>query len=460
MKNRNLLILAIIVVVLGAYVLFYERHQMTTEEKAERTDMIFPDLDRDRVVAVDIRNSHGEFRIEKRGDDWRLVSPIDFPADSTAVGSMLSSVVNLKEQRRLEAGEVEPAAYGLDRPELSVTLTTEDDFIVELLVGDKTPLGSNRAIQISGDAGIILCSEFFVDDIDKELADWRSRDLVDVAVTDVASVQVVAGSDRIHAVRQGDSWRLLEPLEDVADQDHMRNLLQDLNNIRIEEFLDGAPDQVALGLDAPSYRITIVRSDGANPVRLDFGAINEENGSTRVACRRGEDEYFWVSDAAAIRLAKAPVRWRSATVHHFDTWDAEALTISTGDATVTLERSEGLWRSPDGGELDYTAVQDRLRALADLEAIEYDLVDPITEEMGMVELAFKGDSAAEEADPVRVSYVFHRPLTEDGDAIAVVSTRGSVMSVDSEKVAEILADPELLRKQEPEPEPEMDEPTD
>jgi len=332
---------------------------------------------------------------------------------------------------------VEPAAYGLDRPELSVTLTTEDDFIVELLVGDKTPLGSNRAIQISGDAGIILCSEFFVDDIDKELADWRSRDLVDVAVTDVASVQVVAGSDRIHAVRQGDSWRLLEPLEDVADQDHMRNLLQDLNNIRIEEFLDGAPDQVALGLDAPSYRITIVRSDGANPVRLDFGAINEENGSTRVACRRGEDEYFWVS-----------------------AWDAEALTISTGDATVTLERSEGLWRSPDGGELDYTAVQDRLRALADLEAIEYDLVDPITEEMGMVELAFKGDSAAEEADPVRVSYVFHRPLTEDGDAIAVVSTRGSVMSVDSEKVAEILADPELLRKQEPEPEPEIDEPTD
>jgi hypothetical protein len=457
MKSRNLVFLAIIVVILGAYVLFYERHQMTTEEQAEQTDMVFPGLDRDRVVAVDIRNTHGEFRIEKRGDDWRLVTPIDFPADSTAVGSMLSSVVNLKEQRRLEAGEVEPAAYGLDRPELSVKLTTEDDRIVELLVGDKTPLGSNRAIQVSGDAGIILCSEFFVADIDKELADWRSRDLVDVAATDVASLQVVAGGDRIHAIRQGDAWRLLEPLEDVADTDHMRNLVQDLNNVRIEEFLDGAADQVELGLDAPSYRITIVRSDGADPVRLDFGAINEEGGSTRVACRRDDNEYFWVSDAAATRLAKAPVRWRSAKVYSFNTWDAEALTISAGGSTMTLERSEGLWRLTDGGELDHTAVQDRLTALADLEALEYDLVDPGTEEMGRVGLAIKGGAGSEEAEQVRIEYVFHRPFTDGGDAVAVVSNRGSVMSVDSAKVAEILADPELLRKQEPEP--ELDEPT-
>ena len=455
MKSRNLIILAIIVAVLGAYVLLYERHQLTTEEVAERSGKVFPDLDRDQVVAVDILNAHGEFRIEKRGDGWRLVSPIDFPAEETAVGSLLSSVSNLEEQRRLEAGEVEPSAYGLDQPEVTVTLRTDDGQAFGLRVGNKTPLGSNRAIQLVNDAGIILTSEWFVNDIDKGLDDWRSRELVDVTAGDVASIQVTTAQDRIHAVRDGDLWRLLEPLEDLADQEHLRSLVSDINGIRIEEFVDDAVDPAELGLDAPEYRVTFVRSDGADPIRLDFGSTIEEESGNRVACRRGDDEYFWVSDGAATRLAKAPVRWRSTKAHSFDTWDAEALTITTPESEVTIGRKDGLWTLDDGGELDYTAVQDRLRALADLEAIEFDLMGPLTERMGTVELALKSDSVDGQGGPAPVTYAFYRPLAEGGDAIATVSNRATVMSVDSEKVAEILADPGSLRKPEPLPAPEQ-----
>jgi len=457
MKNRNLIILALVVVALGAYVFFYERHQLTTEEQAERSEKVFPDLERDRVTAVDVRNAHGEFRMEKQGDDWQLVKPIDFPADSSSVGSVLSSVVNLKEERRLQPGEVDPAAYGLDAPESSVTLTTDDGGVFELRVGKETPLGSNRAVQISGFDGILLSPGWFAKDIDKDLDGWRSRDLVDVTESKVASLEVTTADDRIHAVRDGDLWRLLEPLEDEADPDQIRNLISDLNGLRIKEFLDDAPDPSELGLDPPSYRVTIVRSEGADPVRLDFGATRKQDDATEVACRRGTDEYFWVTDGAATRLAKAPVRWRSIKVHDFQTWDAEELTISTPSSTVTLTRDDSLWRLPDGGELDYTGIQDRLRELAGLEAIEFDLMAPVTEKMGGVELALKPASSDDDAEPKRVSYAFYRPLTEGGDAIATVSTRKTVMSVDPEKVAQILEDPESLRKPEPTPTPAPEE---
>jgi hypothetical protein len=360
MKTRNLIVLAAVVLAVGAYILFYERHQPTTEEARERADKVFPALERDAVEWLQIRNSHGDFRITREGDGWRLTEPIDFPASTSTVNSLLSSLVNLREERRLDVTEVEPASYGLDEPELRVSMGTGDGELFELAVGDETPLGSNRAVQRGQDASILLTPGWFVTDLDKELDDWRSRDVVDITADDLASVQVVAGSDRIQAVRDGNDWRLLEPVADLADRDHLQSLISNLSSLRIEEFIDPeAVDGAALGLDQPGYRVTLVRTEGADPIELAFGSSRDQEGATQIACRRGQDT-FWVNDVAAARLAKAPVRWRSPKVYGFDTWEAELFTVSTVDQELRLERSEGLWQAPDGDELDYTAVQQRL----------------------------------------------------------------------------------------------------
>jgi hypothetical protein len=454
MKSRNLVILAVVVAAVAAYIFLYERHQLTSEEARERAGKVFPDLDRDTVATVEIRNSHGEFVLTKSGEDWRLSEPIDFPADTPAINSVLSSLTNLSEERRLSADEVNPAAYGLDEPELGVVISTDDGLRFELEVGEETPLGSNRAVRRGGVEDIILCRGWFVTDLDKELDDWRSRDVVDVTADEVASLQLVAGPDRIHAVRDGEEWRLLEPVVDLADRDHVRNLISSLNSLRIEEFLHQETDPVDLGLDEPEYRITLIRTEGAEPVQLDFGSSRDEDGSTHVACRRDGSDLFWVNDVAATPLAKAPIRWRSGKVYGFDTWDAERFAIETDGGQLRLDRSEGLWKAPDGGELDYSAVQDRLSKLANLEAIEYDLVEPVTEHMGRVELALEAAADDEEAEPVSISYSFFRPLTDGGDAIVTVSARETVMSVDVAEAEAILADPDSLRKEE---EPDLEE---
>jgi hypothetical protein len=451
MKPRNLIVLTVIVAAVAAYIYFYERHQLTSDEARERAEKVFPDFDRDSVHSVEINNTHGEFRLAKTGDDWRLVSPVDFPADSTAVSSLLSSLSNLERQRSLSPEEVDPKAYGLDEPGLRVVAESEGGVRFELVVGDETPLGSNRAVQRGGEPEIILCSQYFVSDLDKELDDWRSRDLVNVMADDVASVQVVMPTDRVHVVRDNETWRLLEPIEDLADRDHMRNLITDLNGLRIEEFLDGEVDPVGLGLDEPSFRVTVVRGATTSPVQLDFGQTRDHEGATQVACRRNDNEYFWVNDTASTRLAKAPVTWRATKVYAFDSWDAERLVIESGDQRIELDRAEGLWQLPDGGELDYTAVQDRLTKLANLEAREYDLVEPDTNPLGRVELELKSGQDDEEFERVEVSYTFYDPLEEGGDALVIVDRRGTVMSVDAASVEALLGDPNQLRK------PELDE---
>jgi hypothetical protein len=427
MKPRNLIILAVIVLVVGAYILFYERHQPTSDERAERSDKLFPTLERDEVGSIEIHNSHGEFHLVRSGDDWRLITPIDFAADTATVNSLLGSLLGLRQERRLEADEVDPGAYGLDEPQMHVILSTADDERLSLEVGQETPLGSNRAVRISGDDAVIICAGWFASDLDKELDSWRSRDVVD-------------------------EWRLLEPVSDLADGDHLQNLISNLSSLRVEEFLDDELNPSVLGLDSPEYRVTLIRSEGGDTVELEFGTTREQDSATQVACRRNGRDVFWANDVAATRLAKAPVLWRASKLYDFNTWDAEMLTISSDGQRLRLDRSEGLWQEESGGELDYTAVQDRLSKLAELEVREFDLMQPLTEEMGRLELGL--EATDDEAEARTISYTFNRPLAEGGDALVTVSTRDTVMSVDAAEVYAILSDPDSLRKPE---EPEVEE---
>ena len=320
MKTKNLIILAAVVIAVLAYILLFERHRPTSDEATKAAEKVLRDFDRDEVAGIVIERAGSRVRLEKLGEKWRLREPLDFPADDSLVSSTLGSVANLTADRRLAAGEVEPAEYGLEEPMATLTLRMADGGERVIAVGDELPLGSKRALRVDDGAEIVIASGWFVSD------------------------------------------------------DHLGSLISDLRSMRIEEFLDDDSDPGELGLDLPEYEITIIRADGGEPLRLDLGVTREADSGTEVACRRGDGEYFWASERVRSRLSKAPVLWRSKKVMPFETWDAEELRVTTPEASVSLVLDDGFWVFPDDTEANLTKVQERLRSLADLEATDYDLM--------------------------------------------------------------------------------------
>jgi len=455
MRGKQLVILAVAVVVAGAFILLYERHQPTTEERGERGSKVFPALDRDDVTVVEITNNHGAFRLERQGSGWALTAPITSPAEDGAVSSLLGSLEGLERDRTLEPGEVSPADYGLDHPELKVVLETRDGARHTLEIGGETALGGNRAVSLGG-GEVILCSGWFTRDLAKGLDEWRSRDVVDVFADQIASFTLETGFDRVHAVRVGEAWQLLEPIADLADRDQLRNVIADLNALRVKEFIDdtAAADPAALGLEPPRYRVTLVRSEGEAPAVLELGATREQDGATEVACRRDGRDLLWVDDRALTGLGKAPVRWRSNTVYPFDTWDVEAVTLADGESALALGRDGGMWTLDDGGEASSTEVLDRLSKLAALKATDFDLVEPSAGARGRAELELAAVEPG--GEPQRVVFTFYPPLTPGGRALVRVSARDTVMGVEATDVDEVLSNLDLLLPQ-PTPEPEAAE---
>ncbi len=476
MKTWRLFAMVAVVVVLGSYIVCYERHQPTKQERQEQAEKIFPELKQDNIVAVAIRNESGELRLERQDEQWRLSEPIDVAADATAVGGLLTALLGLKAERRLAAGEVDPAVHGLAEPKMAVALTTGDGDTVRIEVGNKAALGSNRAISI-GDGSIILCAGWFTSDLDRDLEGWRSRDVIDILESDLAAIELATAGDRLHLVRRQQQWLMVEPLADLADREHVRNLISNLNALEVKSFLDSTVvDVTELGLDPPRAHVTIVPATGGDPTVLELGTTREQDGSTQVACRRNGSELLWVTDRAEASLGLAPVRWRSSVLYPFDSWDVQGVRITIDGTTAELSRTSGIWSFTDSseansseansseansGEANSGNVLDRLAALSRLTATDFDLVDTGRPEAGTVELRLTpGTIDGDEAEQT-VTYTFWHALETGGQAMVRVSERATLMAVESTALDEILGDLAQLRptpdgnEQQPAPAPDL-----
>ena len=117
--------------------------------------------------------------------------------------------------------------------------------------------------------------------------------------------------------------------------------------------------------------------------------------------------------------------------------------MTTPESSISLVKDGSIWRFADDSEADLTKAQERLRALATLEATDYDLMAPLTREMGNVEVALGQDNDEEEQPTIR--FEFFAPLEEGGKAMVQVTGRETVMGVEVAKVDAILGNLEELR---------------
>lgn len=444
MRPARLVLLALVVLGGGAYVYFVERHAPTTEQRAERKDKIFPELDQEKVRRVEIVNSHGRFELEKANGEWKLTAPVADDANSGTVASLLSSLRSLKAERTLEAAGLKLADYGLDPAGLSVTAEDETGVRFTVTVGSELPLGNSRAAMTDG-AHVYLVNKYLASDIDRELSGWRSDQLAQLYSSDVASLSLVTPAGRVALAHSAGVWTLTEPFADLADRDRAEGLVSDLNAARIKEFVDAPDGAAALGLAPPRAEVNVVRKDKP-PVKLEFGAEREVDGSKQVACRRGE-RLFWVDGNAAARAVADAADWRSTFLVRVDTWAVQKLEVSSSGSTASLERKDGLWKAGDV-EVDGDAVSRRLNVLADLKVVRFDLARPAGAPLGSVKAALSDGSTVE------ASFF---PGATEGERVAAVVGRSGAFGVDAARVSELLADPAALAMLRPTPTPEASE---
>ncbi len=441
MRTGRLLLLLVIVAALGAWILLVERHAPTTDELAARKDKVLAGFDQADASRIVVTNSHGRFELKREGKDWKLVAPLEDDADQSAVSSLLSTLANLRTDRKLDATALKLADYGLAEPAMSVTVEGKGGASYTLKLGNELPLGNTRAATTDG-TQVLTVSSYVSTDLDRDLAGWRSKELLRAPASEIASLTVVSPSGRVALAHNGGVWTLAEPVADLADGSRVEKLVEALDAGEIKEFVSDPAAAGAMGLASPRVTITVARRGAAAPVTLEFGASREEQKVKEVACRRG-DQLLWVT-APALQDAEAPpAGWRLPTLVRLDPWAARTVTLEASGAKASLVQSDGVWRAGDV-EVDGPEVSKRLRGLAGMKVVAFDRPAPSGAPLGSVAVGLEDGRTAE---------VAFYPGGAVGTDLAVVKGRPGALAVDAAAVKALLADPAALARPKPTPVP-------
>jgi hypothetical protein len=349
----RILLLAVVVAGLGAYLWLYELPQAEKEAKKEKLAAV----GKDAVTGVVLAYPDRTLELAKQDGKWRLVKPIDAPADQTAVEAVIAAVVDGEVQKSLDDVPQDLTPFGLATPTVTVTLTTKDGTAPPpIKVGKNTSIGARTYVRRGDEPKILLAASSLQFAVTKQAKDLREKQILAFQDDQVKKVEIVRddGKNTTLVRKDGDAW-VLDPGGLPADLTEVRSYLSSLRSARAVEFPDDAPADLAkYGLTKP--RLTVRVGTGtdadAKTSALVFGGETTVNSAKQVYAKREDAApVYAVGDWAFRSLNKTTDELRDKSVLGFDAARVHEARIERKDGgVVTLARADAGWKVEGAGD--------------------------------------------------------------------------------------------------------------
>jgi len=369
MRFRTTLLLLLVAVGLGAYVYFVEVPK-ATEEAQKKTLVEFKG---DDATAVTLAYPDRTIELQKTDGTWRLLKPLDAAADQTAVRNLVNAIADCEVKKDLDKPESNLAAYGLDKPMVTITVRLKDKELPAIEVGKNTPVGFSTYVTLASDKKIRLVNSAFRSGMDKQPKDLRDKTILTFNDKDVHQVSLQGDGKDILLTRKDDSWRLERPADAPADAATMRTLLSGLRAMRAVDFpSDSAQDVASYGLNSPRLTIVLRMAKGNEEKTVLLGnATEKKDVYLKLA---GEPTVYTVSNWVFGDLNKSAKDFRDKTVLHFEPSAAQEIQIKRpGGSLVTLKQApDQKWqvdKEPVSRALP-TAISQYVRDLSELKGYD------------------------------------------------------------------------------------------
>jgi hypothetical protein len=283
---KKLSILALCFIGLAAFVYFYEIQGEEEREKAEELEQSLFRLEKDQITGLEIE-SEGKTTValSKQTEEWSLREPLETLADNETVDSFLSTLTSVKRDRSFEDVAEKLSEFGLAEPSAKLVVSLSDSKL-ELLVGTEDFTGSKVYVKFSDSDEVFLTGNTLATSMVKDLYDWRNKDALRFNRNDVKQIELsVAGHERIQISKVEDSWQLVHPFQEPADDASVGGLLSSLEFAEVQSFIDSEEQNLSeYDLDDPAITVKILEEGQEKWHQLELGGSqNEENYYARDA---------------------------------------------------------------------------------------------------------------------------------------------------------------------------------
>ncbi len=378
MKSRTLLILSAIVLVLVAYVYFFEFKGKAARQEAKEKAAKLIDVSIDDVQAVTFKKPDGTIAFKK--DDkgtWSLTQPFAANADESEVPNFVDSFAGLTPDRTVEETAKDLKPYEI--PKLEITLELKGGKPpVKLLVGMENPLDKSFFAKRDDQAKVVLLSSSLKSYLDKTVFDFRQKDVFKFEPDKVKAVALKAKDVAWQAEMKDADWFLSKPFAVMAKKTSVESVLNSLSELKAKAFVseDKKPDEVQkFKLDKPDYEVRLRMPASNQEVAFALHKLEDKIYATTSASTKIVE----VEGAVLTDLEKKPDDLQEKQVAVFNSWEASKLVLKKGGVALTVAKDKDeKWQfeAPFKGQADGDKVETLIRKIESLEAAGF-VIPPV-----------------------------------------------------------------------------------
>lgn len=291
----------------------------------------------------------------KRGEDWFLTKPFEWPANGLAVQRIVTDLQLLDHETSFTVADLvkngqKLSDYGLEPPALTVTFSSADPAgtrsaatparSFSLGLGNKTPDGKLLYLLSADHTTVHVVGRSLAESLAQPIEQLRANTLFTIHNFEVGFFKIIAASATpIHLRRDGSRWVFDAPLQTRANKVMTELTINALRDLRVKAFVPTLPADIA---SANPLRISLEGNNRSETLLLyaPTGAAPAPTGEVDYYARMDKkDALFTVALPAELksRLDTAQVALRERRLLDFDPRLVSAISIVDESMPVRAE---------------------------------------------------------------------------------------------------------------------------
>ena len=362
---RSFIVLLVVAIAFGSYLYFYESKQ-TPGAESEARDKVFA-VEADQIEELTITAESGQqTTLKKSGSDWQVVAPVTADADDAEAPGITRNLATLEQQRVVEENPAELKDFGLSDPRIRVTFKAGGQEHA-LLIGSKTPTGSDLYAKTGAGSKVFLISSFLESTFNRNTFDLRDKSALNIDRDAADRVEVVAGTHSMKFAKKDGQWQITEPTVPRADLPAVEGLVSRLDGVQMKKIVaQNADDLKQYGLDKPAATVRV--GAGSADAMLLIGSKTEEGDVYAKDASR--PDIFTIEATLLDDLQKGAGEFRQKDIFDARAFNTTRVEITRAGQTTVIEKAADKWRhtAPAAKDSDSAKVDALLSALTSARA--------------------------------------------------------------------------------------------
>lgn len=370
MRERNLLVAAVILAALSGVVWWAKRHPeaAATTTPASLTPKL-ADISAANVQEIDLdKKGAPALTLQRQDGKWAITSPESLPADQDAVNSIASSFNPLTADNVVEDKAADLSKYGLTTPSLTVTVHEKNGKSDSIYFGDDVPAGSLVYARSGSNPKVYAVSSSTKSSLDKTANDLRDKRLLTFDSNKLTRIELASGKTDIEFGKNNQNdWQILKPQPYRADSFQVEELLRKLSDAKMD--LSGTADDAK-------------KTDAAYSSGQPVGSakVSDAAGTQTLDVRKSKEDYYArssvvkgaykISADLGKEIEKPLDDFRNKKIYDFGFTDPTKIEVQQGTSDKVYVRSGSDWKL-NGAVMDPGSIQSFIDKLRDVAATKF-----------------------------------------------------------------------------------------